>query len=1392
MAFYQIFKFLPSSSWAAVGMVSTLMGLWIIKATLAALQSFQAVSLEKEKPTMPRVDDGETDPLMMFHSKFCSSQPSSSEDTNIHPSDLQPPMQSKILTEAHDTINQGEHKTRISCSILAICITVMLQFGVRVFVLIHNIRRRWLARKQSISAVKSRLISFSEIPFTIRDTSGGGRHFYLFSYLNEFVRGDSMGNSRAENASDGNMILQAVSFERFAINSSHVLVGSSKRQQRNVVPEKCTLSPSSSSSSLALSLGDIQLSLTILLKRKQRIGTTQSTTEEESRCARSITVSLKIKSLEFGCFPYLFDRVQVRGVGFDVDAVFASVTSVDKANSNVTGIGMSVSCKRVGMNTFCSNEKRIGRPPFLGSSTKRSNVVSWDKIQSTFYDQRLLSGFDDYSALERTNVALVSLPMGYIVVQPADEKQSPPTPPQQSPSTRQALVSLGRGSSTKDELIQHFALGIDFEATHRFIPLMELLLQNAFCSLVRNNTEPTDALIEVSTKTKLKTTSKIELVEVNATGYASLYALLSKSSHDVDIGHGHEAVSMKAANTTAQWRKRNSLDSNSSFNRAVPNNSSAVALVIVKDLCVYCHSSLDSDLDIIRIVGVSSETAWWLQQVENKPLPRTSSDVGGVLLRLDSEVIGRFALLNNDLQTTKVLGNALQRRLNGLEQKLSKDQVDGLKRKINHPSFDALNLSCASVDAIVELQIPSERNNNNDNNVSTVRLALLQGQSSSRISFREAPVQLSVNKPTEGNISDPDSLFESELRKCHASYVVESRVSRMEFSVTFVPHSSLPTIGEMKVSRNQESTFYGQLTGLGLDLASPRGKPQNDADPRTQLFAAKASEVRVYEIPNKLSDVSLFSVPVHVVSFRQHFVDSHVGWPMAQTYSADYNIKSPVDILKCRGTFCRVEKRDTVAGKKMELISIQLSRNVSSDLYFVWSPVFQWLQMSCNTRIQQALAYVKSLASTSPTSKQGHSCHETIIRVGVDPTTVANICTCLGVKSVMTTVIEGGMTMDISMVKYLTPVVRTMKPNMIFRAGGRVQLFLNEITQHPIFAFSNVFFKNVTRRAFDDEIAEYNNKKEAPLQRYDDEIVVDHDGHPIKELFEVTVASCVTKFHPSLHFGEVIDDFLLTPRALDAGMDSFKSTSNKRKKRYQLMTITGMVSFLDISLLGDGGSGITDDTLHDVARAYFEGLNLSIERNSPPELTQSHITALDEDTLVYTYGPSIQGGLLQMTIDHFVFMLLPLNLATPLVRINDFAINGSLYLTGLSPSTPGIQEGRTVKSLLLCHHMARECGGHGGCFCCSYGVSLHSAGIPVKVYTDCTVVCSELDVSYGPVMNTSIPQLMECIQRLLPPPSKSAGDQDGKFVDLTTTNVIIQLDYLTSASVLDTQSTPYL
>ncbi len=126
-----------------------------------------------------------------------------------------------------------------------------------------------------------------------------------------------------------------------------------------------------------------------------------------------------------------------------------------------------------------------------------------------------------------------------------------------------------------------------------------------------------------------------------------------------------------------------------------------------------------------------------------------------------------------------------------------------------------------------------------------------------------------------------------------------------------------------------------------------------------------------------------------------------------------------------------------------------------------------------------------------------------------------------------------------------------------------------------------------------------------------------------------------------------------------------------------------------------------------------------------------------------------------LTIGHIVSTLRPLNLATPLFRINYLDMNGFLYLAGISPTTTGVTKGKQVTSSLFCHHGC-ILEGENDC-CCSYGVSLYSAGIPVKLYTDCNVCCQELEISYGPVMNPSIPRFMECLQRILPPPPKSTG-----------------------------------
>jgi hypothetical protein len=214
-------------------------------------------------------------------------------------------------------------------------------------------------------------------------------------------------------------------------------------------------------------------------------------------------------------------------------------------------------------------------------------------------------------------------------------------------------------------------------------------------------------------------------------------------------------------------------------------------------------------------------------------------------------------------------------------------------------------------------------------------------------------------------------------------------------------------------------------------------------------------------------------------------------------------------------------------------------------------------------------------------------------------------------------------------------------------------------------------------------------------------------------------------------------------------------------------------SFLDISLLDDTSREnnyvsleMDDLVLQDVARVYFESINVEIERNAPPPITQSQIAALDEDTsCMYTYGPSIQGGQLRkVTIDHVVVTLIPLNLSAPMVRIKNFDMTGFLFLTGISADTPGIGEGKINDDLLLCHHVfslpsSRSSHEH---HCGCYGISSHSSGIPVKLYTDCKVRCNELDVTYGQVMNLSIAPLMECIQRLFPPPQPGLDDQIGK------------------------------
>mmetsp|Transcript_4382 Transcript_4382/g.9134 ORF Transcript_4382/g.9134 Transcript_4382/m.9134 type:complete len:1753 (-) Transcript_4382:32-5290(-) len=512
-------------------------------------------------------------------------------------------------------------------------------------------------------------------------------------------------------------------------------------------------------------------------------------------------------------------------------------------------------------------------------------------------------------------------------------------------------------------------------------------------------------------------------------------------------------------------------------------------------------------------------------------------------------------------------------------------------------------------------------------------------------------------------------------------------------------------------------------------------------------------EVSLFERAQSRSDVvSLFATSVH----EFHFNPNESSWAMMNSYKqvSPFHLTK---ILQGTGEFCLTESRIRLNNKvvKEETISVRL-REGSSDVELTWSPIFQWIQMSFNKRLQAALGHLRNLVVGSDNGTSIiPSRQNTRVHVGLDSNVTAKMNISVGVKSTALLIIDGGCDVNISITKYPSlhhPV--QLKPSICLQAG-HIEAFLNGI-QSPILVTDGFVFQNTIRRALKHEIDEYVRKKEILPTSEDisNEIVTDIDGHPLKETFHLNFGACATaKLPPTLFLGDVIDDFNLLPKSLDIGMNSLKEDMDHqiRVKKYQLLTIECIIPSLSISLL-DVDIDAENLRLRDEVSLFIEAGKLSIERNTPPELTQQKLNDIDEDkSSRYSYGPVVQGGDMQLSISHLMFNVHPLNIAAPMVRIGNFSINGCLYLAGLSPVTPGIKESVQVNSMLLCHH-------RGNC-CCPYGVTVDASGVPVKVYTDSIIHCDELDVNYGPVLGPSMPRLQECIKRILPPP-KDDGVQE--------------------------------
>ena len=1456
----KLFKILPFGgiSWTAELILLTLAGLWIIKSTLGAMHSLQHGSVYKNNEKYDIIDDDKNDPLIICHERE-GRQAHSTTTNNAGEDKSSTQAQSEIIAETKKSLSNteissgGQDTADISFPIMAIFATVVLQCAIRLFVLAQNLRRKFRFKKR---VANDSLIQLTDIPFAIgKKISSGGCSFFIFSFLNGWVRCDDNSQANGDNSGvsvDNNMTLQAVSFDQISINSSRILRRS---------PRQCDDPVDLTNSSIAttqpswwgFAFGGIEMNFEIHLKKEHR-RPGQNVRDDGDTNIRTITITIKVESLQFNILPRCSDWVNVRGIQIDTDATFdtdgsapfdCSQTNSSGECKTLFGFGMSTAFGQLNMHLFSSKNTTTG---LASGNDKRNEVLAWDGAKSSFY----LRQFDSSSqntgnkVLRKKTVASISYPAGFIVVHGSKQKQFETRLASTASPLRQAAIYVGKYANNRDDNSamgdSSFILGVDLKVLSIFVQSTDVLLQNIAGSVVRDNSSARvhqNAMQIVSNKKTAKKTEKTDVVEFYFISCVHLYALLPTSKNNgtppfCDNSHANATImntlSLRTTLASLQWRKRlqvkssdESFDGDSfrGYLGIMPQKHydvSSINLADVRDTSlryeVFGIGQHDNECAAALSLAVLKRTKAkfiHLSCSENKSaLPDNkirdvvhkskcmAVDLGSVAVRLNGEVVTHLACIMQTVDGAQVAVTGLQRTSKRIKQIVSNkggksSSPDSCVVKQN--SFDRVDLSCSCVDAIIDLPIAPDGVNNSYSiecddaaNDQQVRMALLNGKTTVGISKFGGIVNVTPQTTYCGapGFPDVDETFETELQKNAECYLFEIAISQIEGSVAFFPHASLPVIDRETATiiapRKKETIFYSHATGLLIKTTSPLNNSQTKNTPlqsppptTSKAIAVDFDELSVYERFNEDDQTgsSLFSIPVSEFLLSRNGPGAPADWPMMQTYFENKN--SLVKILKCKGKVCMVDRRDIVAGEKSSLVLIKFSESSSSELEIVWSPVFQCLQASCNYRVQEALARLKACLPKKQSNKSGFPCQKTNIRIGVDSLSRAHMHTFLGSRSAMQTVFEGGLDLSISMTKHVPPATTTSKesaskPNITFQAK-HVLVLLNGI-ETPIFTFDSLFVENIIRRANDNEVMEFVRKSDQPIHDLGDFIVTDHDGHPLKEIFELKLGSCTTmKFPPVLHFGGVIDDFLLTPRALDIGLGSLKNSQHKRMKRYQMMSIKCIIPFLDValmnpspdakhhSLIGSYSPPTSQSFLRDELRLCLEAVDVSIERNTPPEITQSQINALDEDdSSIFDFGPSIQGGEIYLTMNHVVCTLHPLNLATPLIRVNDLTVDGILYLAGLSPTTPEIQEGKTITSSLSCHHNfstnARQCK------CCCYGVSFHSTGIPVKLYSDCKVFCEDLDISYGPVLNPSIPRLMECLQRLLPPPPKTVNKQD--------------------------------
>lgn len=1365
---FVLLKILPfSSSWPS-GICSTLAGIWIIRSTLLSLLSLKNRSAYEgcSKSEDTTVED-ENDGLKLFESiqeRRAQSQLGSEKSVSSvsfedaakgHKSEN--PTTSREITNAKKFLADIAEEERnkppclISFPLFVVLATILLQVAVRILVIVQNVRRSLLWRRRRSAG--NGLIHFSDIPFNIgRSMSSSGCSFHIFSFLNKWLESNVDDNTQHDcspevRADKSPMALSAVSLDRISINSSYLVKY-----------------PMSQLSWFGIRLEGIDICVTILLKRKfRRVGEVSI-----SKDLQSISLHLQVKALEIGVFPCFYDWCRVSGVQLNARASFdasAGDTPAISKHSHLSGFSLSGALSRI---FTC-------RAPKRAQANSRETVISWEKMQSSLH---LIDSGSNGLHSRRQMASSMTFPSGFCLIHNSREGNSWI---KSFPLSRRVHMNLGSQCS----------FGFNLEHVQRFLSLLNetpIPLINNFSA---NDQRASDG------ESKKKSSTKV--VELDADISIQFCTFISKA-RDKSDRVTLDCLSLGSPNLAFLWRNYGESFPISTIDDQIQHDTkqrcdtlSPLLVASARDISL-THDVFYGDLldcsntvrDLVCLNQVQVKGGKILDYCEMRDASNCLIiDFGGIFVRADGEDVNKLMSMMKALEDTKLSVANLLSRAKEMKQTLScydkhntsqySNAAVGSK-KTARDKLSCIKFSCDSVDAIVELLASPENVNiggiaSNDK----VRVALLQLETSATI-LRNNENLIEESGDHSHLDLNPDQLFDFGINKCAQHHLVEASIVRVEGSVTFLPHTSLPVKHEAS-PRFDESThgcchevsFCAKISKVALKSAIPLNSRLND---EMSVFVSKVirvdfDDLNICERFGKTLEAgpSLFSVPVHKFFFQPDYSKSqNMGWPMTQTYAL-YAVADLVTILESKGRFCMTEYRNITTGERTECISVQLSRG-SAELEVVWSPILQWLGVSCKSRIQRALACLRMPGSKEDLSKRTYSSQTTNIRIGIDSDVTAKVHAYVGVKSYLCVITKGGSTMNISTAKHSSSssesLNETTKPSIYFQAQ-QMNIHLNDILT-PIFVIEGISLQNYLRRAYCNEIKEYLNKNDSPIDSFGDELVSDNDGHPLKEIFELGVGSSIAvQFPPALHFGQVVEDMSLVPKALFYGLNRMMEGSKKQRKKYQLLSIKCSIPFLDISLMDyDPGFEHSSGTniVRDEVRIFFESAEVSIERGAPPSWTQAQINSLDEDdSSTHLYGPQTQGGFICLTVKQVMCILYPLTLVNPLLRIDEFAINGYLHLAALSPATPEVQEGKTITTLLLCHHNHST----GKCFsthqnrqcCCCYCVSLYSAGVPVKFYIDGQIKCGGINFMFGSVLSDSISRLVECIQRLLPPSPKS-------------------------------------